>query len=133
MKKVIKYSLDGEVISVYDSVTEAAKENNTNKTNISNACINKTIRCGNYAYRCKDDTYIKRHQQFRKNTVEIYKDGSLLKSFNGYGNASSFFGLAKDTFQCIVRGRRNSPKIKGYIIKIKDKNNELKHIIDRTD
>lgn len=129
-KPVCKYSLDGKRLCIYNSVTEAAKANNVSKTQISNACINKTIRVGNYGYRFEDDEYIPRSQTFHKNTITFYLNGKIVYKCFGYEDAANFANISKDTFQSVVKGSRNSKKLNKYKVKIKFWKDESERFIN---
>lgn len=118
-KSVYKYTLDGKCVGIYNSVTEAAKANAVTKNQISNACVNKTIRVGNYGYRFEGDEYSPKKQTFHKNTITFYLSDNIVYECEGYENAAKFIGIAKDTFQCVVNGKRNSKKLNKYKVKIK--------------
>lgn len=42
-KQVFQYTLDGELVAVYESLCDAAKQNDFSKSNISSVCIGKPI------------------------------------------------------------------------------------------
>lgn len=52
-KKVIQYRLNGELIKEYDSIIEAANENNINPTLISGVCKGKKKTSGGYIWKYK--------------------------------------------------------------------------------
>lgn len=129
-KTVCKYTLDGKRVCVYNSVTEAAKANNVTKKQTSNACVHKTIRVGDYGYRFKEDEYIPRKQKINKNIVTFYLSGKVVYECEGYEKAAAFVGIATDTFQCVVRGKRNSKKLNKYKVKVKSWKNESERFIN---
>jgi len=53
-KKICKLSLDNELLAVYDSITIAARENNTHNSSISNCCIGKKLTSGGYKWKYYD-------------------------------------------------------------------------------
>lgn len=103
MKPVIKYSLNGTPLQRYKSVTDAASANGTSKVSISDCCVNKTIRCGQYGYRFEGDKYIPRQQVYRRNKIYFYdlKGGKLLNISEGYREAAQFAGVTEYTMQTI--------------------------------
>jgi len=129
-KPVCKYTLDGKCVCIYNSVAEAAKANNVIKEQISNACVNKTIHVGNYGYRFEGDEYSPRKQVFHKNIVTFYISGDIVYECEGYEDAAKFAGIAKDTFQCVVNGKRNSKKLNKYKVKIKSWKDESERFIN---
>lgn len=48
----------------------------------------------------------------------------------GYEKAAEFVGIATDTFQCVVRGKRNSKKLNKYKVKVKSWKNESERFIN---
>lgn len=48
----------------------------------------------------------------------------------GYEKAAEFLGIATDTFQCVVRGKRNSKKLNKYKVKVKSWKNESERFIN---
>lgn len=129
-KAVCKYTLDGKRVCIYNSVTEAAKANNVTKKQISNACVHKTIQVGDYGYRFKEDEYIPRKQKINKNIVTFYLLGDVMYECEGYEKAAEFVGIAMDTFQCVVRGKRNSKKLNKYKVKVKSWKDESERFIN---
>ena len=130
MKKVSKYALDGTYICTYGSVTEAAKSNNVGKTAISNACIEKTIRVGNFGYRFEDDEYVPRKQVFRKNHVTFYLNGKVVFECDGYKDAARFAEVSINSFQDVCRGKLRLRKLSKYCIKIKSWKDESEQCIN---
>ena len=129
-KKVSKYTIDGVLICTYNSVTDAAKKNNVAKTYISNACVNKTIHVGGYGYRFEGDDYTPREQVFKKNHVTFYLNGKMVYECDGYKDAASYCGLCESYFQDIAQGKRYSPKLDKYKIKIKSWKDESERFIN---
>lgn len=54
-KRVVQKQLDGTIIEIFDSVTDAARAMNTDKAVISAACRGKTKTCKNYCWEFYDD------------------------------------------------------------------------------
>ena len=50
-QKVCKLSLDGKLLEVYDTITLAAKANNTHNASISNCCLGKKITSGGFKWK----------------------------------------------------------------------------------
>lgn len=59
VKRIIKYSVSGEYIDEYHSITEAAKINNANITHIHKCCIGKNKTCKGFVYRYAEDDFNK--------------------------------------------------------------------------
>jgi hypothetical protein len=54
-RQVNKYTLDGEYIETYDSISDAARANETFESSIRACCNRKTRRSGGFIYRFADD------------------------------------------------------------------------------
>ena len=121
------FSLDG---SLSWKNSDAAKKNNVAKTYISNACVNKTIHVGGYGYRFEGDDYTPREQVFKKNHVTFYSNGKMVYECDGYKDAASYCGLCESYFQDIAQGKRYSPKLDKYKIKIKSWKDESERFIN---
>lgn len=130
MKKVSKYALNGTYICTYRSISEAAKANNVRKTSISNACIGKTIRVGEFGYRFENDEYIPRKQVFRKNHVTFYLNGNIVFECDGYKDAANFVGVSTKSFQDACRGKLRLKELYKYSIKIKSWKDESEQFIN---
>lgn len=119
LKPVVKFDLNGNIICKYNSVTEAARLNNTYKEKISNTCVGKTIHAGGYGYRFEGDDYVPRKQVFKKNHFVFYLNDEIVYECDGYKEAAAFCNISEDYLQDIARGERHSPKLDKYKIKIK--------------
>lgn len=83
-KKVVKVSLEGTLIETYDSIKEAAKENNVYTSSISSVCLKKRHQLKGYVY------------MFLKDYEEGTYDISL-----GVTNKKPVYQLDKDTLEII--------------------------------
>lgn len=100
-KTVYQYSLNGDFITSYISVTEAANKNNLNVKNISKACKTNNSRCGNYMwfYEFKGNKinpyhYTHKLKQKKEGThVLQYKNGVLIAEFVSINDASKTTGI----------------------------------------
>ena len=73
-KKVIKYDLDGNCLKKYNSMTEAAKDNNLLISNISNNCSGKTkIVNKNFIFKYENDQFIKPIQYENVNRYQVVR------------------------------------------------------------
>ena len=63
-KKVCKLSLDGELIQIYDTITIAAKENNTHNSSITNCCLGNKLTSGGFKWKYFDDDKTKENLLF---------------------------------------------------------------------
>lgn len=53
-KKVVQKTIDGNYVKEYDSLTEAAEDNNLNRQNICACCRNKQKSAGGFVWEYKD-------------------------------------------------------------------------------
>jgi hypothetical protein len=56
-KKVIQYTLNGDFVKIYDSITSVFEENKSKKGHIPRCCINKTGKCLNSLWRYYEEDY----------------------------------------------------------------------------
>lgn len=87
--KVYKFDLDGNILAEYDSMSDAAYNNNISQSDISNCCNGKKIvTAGGYRWsKTKDlaDVEIKPH---KKRVVMYDLNGNMLKIFRSSTDAS---------------------------------------------
>lgn len=53
-KKVIQYDLEGEILDVYDSIAEASKATEINKSSIAKCCRGERKKAGNFIWKFSD-------------------------------------------------------------------------------
>lgn len=53
-KKVIQYDLEGEILNVYNSIAEASKATETNKSSIAKCCRGERKKAGNFIWEFSD-------------------------------------------------------------------------------
>lgn len=92
-KTVAQYNTNGDLVKTYKSVGSACKELKINPRNVYSAIRNNFISHGFIWKYVKDDIVVPKVQEvtpLRKymKQVEIYKDGSLFKSFNSIKESS---------------------------------------------
>lgn len=127
-RQVNKYTLDGEYIETYDSISDAARANETFESSIRACCNRKTRKSGGFIYRFADDkepVVMEKPASVRvsKDGKVSYKkryvieqcslDGSLLNTFNTIVEAGEKTGISQSAIWCCVNGK--TKKSGGYM------------------
>ena len=127
-RQVNKYALDGEYIETYDSISDAARANETFESSIRACCNRKTRRSGGFIYRFSDDkepVVMEKPASVRvsKDGKVSYKkryvieqcslDGTLLNIFNTIVEAGEKTGISQSAIWCCVNGK--TKKSGGYM------------------
>lgn len=127
-RQVNKYTLDGEYIETYDSISDAARANEVFESSIRACCNRKTRRSGGFIYRFADDeepVVMENPMRVRvsKDGKVSYKkryvieqcssDGTLLDTFNTIVEAGEKTGISQSAIWCCVNGK--TKKSGGYI------------------
>lgn len=79
---VVQMSLDGDIISEYESVSEAAKQVGLSTGDIVNVCNGKHVSAHGYKWRYKDDCLFRKAQIHRKNIVDRYTSNGIICSID---------------------------------------------------
>jgi group I intron endonuclease len=89
-KPVLKYSLDAVLIQEYSSLSEAARENSLNSSNISAVCLNKFKTCGGFIWKYKNDgkQIIPEIKGRHKNILQYDKNDLFIKKWFSIISAS---------------------------------------------
>lgn len=123
-KKIVQYDVQGNLIKVWGSISDAARELNVNVANIAKCCnkaddVHKT--CGGYIWRFFEDgltmEYIDRCNK-RKNSKSIVQYSSLHEPIDVYEDmteAELKTGINHSNISACCNGRRKSAG--GYIWK----------------
>lgn len=117
---VKQYSLTGEYVAFYSTVTDAANAVNTNTSSITNCCIKKSTCCKGYIWRYADDKedleipskiYPNKPKQVEQYTL----DGEYVNSFTSMLKALKQFNI----FSCthLAECCRTGKPYHGYIWK----------------
>lgn len=131
-KPVCQYDLSGNFIKEYESASEAARQLNVFKSNITSACRGETSQCGGYQWRYKDeDKKIIKTNFIGKRPVEKYNFlGELLETYDNATLAAQKNNLCYQSITACCRGEMTFAgdyqwKYQGdnKIIKTKGKNN----------
>lgn len=99
-KRICKYSLDGRLIKIYDSLQIAARDNNTMYQAISAVCRHKRKQHKDYIYRYYNDlTEIiceKDKNKLGRKTAQLDEDGKIIKIFPSAQKAAEAIGKSKN-------------------------------------
>lgn len=89
-KTVYQYKQDGTLINVYDSLTEAAKENKCSVASLSEVCTGRKQTCLGYvwSYSPTFPGFTKKHKN--KIVYQFDEEGNLIREFETTRNASNF-------------------------------------------
>jgi len=107
-KSVYQYSLDGSLITEYESLSSAAMAVNADKRTISSTCLGYSKTCKGYywSYLCKDEFKVPDN---RKKEVSQYDlEGNLLAKYVSASEASRKTGVSKSCITKCCRGERKS-------------------------
>jgi len=107
-KSIYQYSLDGNLVAEYESLSCAANAVNAGKKAISNTCLGYNNSCKGYywSYLCKDEFKV---QDKRKKEVFQYDlEGNLLAKYISASEASRKTGVSKSCITKCCRGERKS-------------------------
>lgn len=116
-KPILKYSLNGDFIEEYISITEACKKNNVDIANVSAVCLghNQQKTCGGFIWKYKDDskkiepTIKGRH----KNILQYDKQGNFIKKWFSISSASKELKIsATQILKCC---KHNGKTAGGYV------------------
>lgn len=91
-KQVYQFKQDGTLVKVYDSLTEAALENNCSVASLSEVCTGRKYTCLGYVW-TYDNIYIppKNKKNLRNKIVyQFNEDGQLIREFESVKNAANF-------------------------------------------
>jgi len=113
------YSLEGEILQTFDSVTEALEFINIkSKSNIIQCCLGKTFSCGGFRWAYKDKPLINRPNRKGKHKIRIYneKENIIVESHNSVISFLKEKGFTKASQGNISRAINNKIKIHKYNI-----------------
>ena len=96
-KKIKQYDLDGNYISTYSSIAEAAKEFNTDTSNISAALSGKNKSAIGFQWRYEEDEppglYNGTRAYNKKSIVQLDKDKNFVAEYNSISSGARSVGL----------------------------------------
>lgn len=108
-RKVFQYSLDGQFIKEWSSITEVAKTFNVSRTTISD-CWNKNKKnaCG-FIWKRENTPILRDVSKDNVQVAQYDKDGNLLKTFSSIREASVFLNKQADSnIVACCRGRQKT-------------------------
>jgi hypothetical protein len=126
-KSIAKYNTEGELIKVYQSVKEAAKDNNLSPGNIGYVCNNKRDTCGGFVWRFfnnKNEAIeigldkLKNRTQKGNSCVKISQydlDETYLGSYNSIKECEEKTGCSSSKIVLVCQGKRKQTK--GFIFR----------------
>lgn len=116
--KVGKYTLEDKLICIYDSISRAAKDNDTEGTYIMRVCQGKqkTLRGYKWKYLGKPNKHRIQKTFPKARKVGKYSlDGEFMKSYATLTNASVEMGCSKSSIMKVCQGKQKTTA--GYIWK----------------
>ena len=116
-KPVMQYSLLGEFIKEYESASEAARQLDVFKSNLTAACRGETSQCGGFQWKYKNDPReIKPIAKANGKLVAQYdKNNTFIKIYTSAKEASDITGIGVGSIRHCCNGRSKSAG--GYIFK----------------
>lgn len=129
-RQVNKYTLVGEFVCSYQSISDAASENGVLDGSVRSCCNRKSNTCGGAIYRYADDTkpvvYEKRemgaHAVYEKRKGRVGKftlDGKFVKDYPDIASAAKENNLFSNSIRCCLIGKTR--KSGGFIWKYMEK------------
>ena len=105
-KPVYQFSLNGELIGEYISITAAALANNLCKQNIAIACKDEAKTAGGYFWSLNQNrnVFSNHKNDYKTKTVYQYdKLGNFIKEFNSVKEAASYYGIdPQRIYRCCI-------------------------------
>ena len=122
VRMVAQYNKDGKFIKTFKSGSEAAKELNCDRQNITKACKKNFLSCG-YLWRYVEEgeeipKHIEKHIEHKRymKQVEIFKDDKLYMSFISIKKASDYMNKNVTMCRKYLEGKEDKD---GYVWKFK--------------
>lgn len=113
-KSVCKYTLDGKLIKLYQSVKCAAEENKCNQSAIASVCRGLKPQHKGYYWQYYDGTnnhnlnINKKYHNPPHYIVQYDIDGNYVGLWNSIRDASNYFGIDNSSIAKVCRGERKS-------------------------
>ena len=107
-RKIVQYDLEMNKIKEFNSIVEASKELNINKTCINSTCLNKQNHTGGYIFKYIEDTNIdfsKKiiiNKNIGRNVGQYDLDMNLLKIHNSIADASRNINIHKNNIWAVI-------------------------------
>lgn len=117
-RKVSQYDLSGNLIKIWDCMSEAGRELNINYHNIYSCCQNNRRTCGGFVWRYFEDELVDKHLawcnevppdiHFRKCVSQYSLSGEFIRSFESMREAELATGVADNAISMCCRNERKT-------------------------
>lgn len=127
-RKVLQYDFNGDLIGMYDSISQATKITNTSKSSISGCLSHKNKTGGNFIWRYYEDIPLDEINHIEvcfniydsikgksKNVLLFTQDGQQIKKFKTSSDAASYIGVTPGAITYAFK--KSNGKIKNYVLK----------------
>lgn len=122
-RKIAQYDLYGNLIKIWDSMGDAARESNIHKTNISACCRKKAKTAGGFVWEyykdensLNNETYL--YSNAKKPVAQYSLSGELICIFNSIGDAESKTGVWRSRIRACCKD--NNKVAGGFVWKYYD-------------
>ena len=119
VRKINKYTLDGEYLETYDSFSEAAEANGVLDGSVRSCCNRKTKTCGGFIYRFADDDKpvvmkgkVASSQEISRSGRREYRKvnqytlgGKFVRTYNSVVEAALFMGVFASGVRACCNGK----------------------------
>ena len=110
-KPVYQFDLNGNFIKCYESVTQAAKENNLSKQGISKSCNDWSKTCGGYFWSYSDNISSRKYDPTKNHPPDKvyqydYNGKQLINVYMSVKEASEKTGIATYNIYACLNGKR---------------------------
>lgn len=98
---IYQYSKDGQLVSIYDSMSIAAEKTKLNVAGICACCAHSKKSFGGYVWRKEGDefSYINNQGNNRIELIIVDDNGKIKKEFSSYIEAQNTMGISRRTIQ----------------------------------
>lgn len=110
-KKIIQYSIEGVKIKSFERISQASKETNINRSDISSCCTGKRRSAGGFLWKYYDDLeeikiYIKKIPSTLKPVIQYSIEGDKIKEFDSMKIASKETNISSNNIHSCCTGKR---------------------------
>ena len=108
-KPILQFDLYGNFVREWPCASDASKELSINYHNIIDCCHHRIYRAGKFIWQHQEDLQLDLHTskiQHQKPVVQLEKDGTFIKVWNGIGEAQRELGITHVWDVC--KGQRKS-------------------------
>lgn len=117
-REVHQYSIRGEYIKTFNSLTAAAKEVNVNVRAISEACRGKTKSSGNYQWsyvKHQDLSPKEKHHSYKIKVQQLTPSGQLIAEYEKIKDAANAIGVTPTFISRCINPKYPNKTAKGFI------------------